>query len=321
MPSQSKQSISEFRRYITFLIIALLSFYIIIPKLNSFADSVKIIKNADLTYIALAIILFTATYFVATISYKLITYFKLRYWPTFIVQVADGFTNRIVPAGIGAVATNALYLSKQTKSRTHASYIALLNNLIGFIAHFLLLFLLLFIYRESPLIIDSLRLPKVTFLWELTAVIVLLATFIFWRKIKKQSIKSYRTLIKVLQLTFARPVKPSLGLASAMLLTALYGLTLYCVMLALNVHLTPIQAFLTLTVSVMAISITPTPGGLGGAEAGLIAAMISFGVGPSQALSVALVYRLITYWLPIIPGAMALKLAANRGYVAKSIKF
>jgi uncharacterized protein (TIRG00374 family) len=321
MTNQKNRKNPNFRKYAFFLIIALLSFYVLIPQLNSFNDSIKTIINADLTYLVWATALFICTYFAATVSYCLITYFKLRYWPTFLVQVADGFTNRIIPAGFGAVATNALYLTKQIKSKTQASYLALLNNFIGFVAHVILLACLLIIYRKTPLILSNVRLPKLTMLGGLIALTVLAVGFLYWRQIKKQSVRSYKTIAKVLQLTFDRPFKLTLGLLAAMLVTSLYGLTLYCVMLALNVHLTIVQAFLVLTVSVVALTITPTPGGLGGVEAGLVAAMVSFGVNSSQALSVALVYRLITYWLPIIPGALALQTVTRRGYLAGKIKF
>jgi uncharacterized membrane protein YbhN (UPF0104 family) len=49
----------------------------------------------------------------------------------------------------------------------------------------------------------------------------------------------------------------------------------------------------------------PIPGGIGGVEGGMIGSFIAFGVSGSLAVLAVLTYRLISYWLPMIPGAFA----------------
>ena len=46
----------------------------------------------------------------------------------------------------------------------------------------------------------------------------------------------------------------------------------------------------------------PTPGGVGGIEAALVACLTAVGVESSVAVSSMLLFRLATYWLPVIPG-------------------
>ena len=46
-------------------------------------------------------------------------------------------------------------------------------------------------------------------------------------------------------------------------------------------------------------SAVPTPGGLGGIEAALSAGLIAVGVDSGTAVSSVLLYRIVTYWLPI----------------------
>jgi uncharacterized protein (TIRG00374 family) len=48
----------------------------------------------------------------------------------------------------------------------------------------------------------------------------------------------------------------------------------------------------------------PIPGGVGGVEGGMIGAFIGFGVSGGLAVLAVLTYRLISYWLPLIPGAI-----------------
>ena len=52
-------------------------------------------------------------------------------------------------------------------------------------------------------------------------------------------------------------------------------------------------------------TLAPTPGGLGAIEGLLIALFVGFGVPSATAVAVVLVYRLINFWLPVIPGLIA----------------
>ncbi|MGZ4177146.1 MAG: lysylphosphatidylglycerol synthase transmembrane domain-containing protein [Solirubrobacteraceae bacterium] len=49
----------------------------------------------------------------------------------------------------------------------------------------------------------------------------------------------------------------------------------------------------------------PLPGGLGGVEAGMVGAFLAFGTHASLAILAVLSYRLISFWLPTLPGAAA----------------
>jgi uncharacterized protein (TIRG00374 family) len=52
-------------------------------------------------------------------------------------------------------------------------------------------------------------------------------------------------------------------------------------------------------------TLAPTPGGLGAVEGLLIAMFVSFGVASTEAVAVVLTYRLINFWLPILPGLVS----------------
>jgi uncharacterized protein (TIRG00374 family) len=49
----------------------------------------------------------------------------------------------------------------------------------------------------------------------------------------------------------------------------------------------------------------PVPGGIGAVDGGMIGALIGFGVGSSLAVVGVLTYRLLSFWLPVIPGVIA----------------
>jgi len=52
-------------------------------------------------------------------------------------------------------------------------------------------------------------------------------------------------------------------------------------------------------------NLLPLPGGIGGVEGGMIGALVAFGVSIELATAAVLLYRLMAFWLPMIPGALA----------------
>jgi len=52
-------------------------------------------------------------------------------------------------------------------------------------------------------------------------------------------------------------------------------------------------------------NLLPMPGGVGGVEGGMIAALAAFEVDAGQAVVAVLLFRAITFWLPMIPGVIA----------------
>ena len=52
-------------------------------------------------------------------------------------------------------------------------------------------------------------------------------------------------------------------------------------------------------------NLLPLPGGIGGVDGGMIAALIAFGVDDAEAIVAVLSYRVFAFWLPTIPGAIA----------------
>jgi uncharacterized membrane protein YbhN (UPF0104 family) len=52
-------------------------------------------------------------------------------------------------------------------------------------------------------------------------------------------------------------------------------------------------------------NLIPLPGGVGGVEAGMIGALIGFGVAGGLAIVAVLAYRAFAFWLPLLPGTIA----------------
>ena len=75
------------------------------------------------------------TYAMAAVAMIGATRARLRNGPTFIVQVASAFTNRLAPAGLGGMATNIRYLERAGAERPEAITAVGVNSVAGFIVH------------------------------------------------------------------------------------------------------------------------------------------------------------------------------------------
>lgn len=95
----------------------------------------------------------------------------------------------------------------------------------------------------------------------------------------------------------------SLGYAAAnrMLDYAALVASLY----AVGAHARPSMVLLAYVISLGLALVPITPGGLGFVEAGLTTILVLAGVGSDQAVLATLLYRLVSYWLPIPVGAFA----------------
>jgi uncharacterized membrane protein YbhN (UPF0104 family) len=302
------------RKNVFLLLIVVTGLYVLAPRMGSFKNSLPAVANADYAYIGLGILAWLSTFFTSALVYKFIALKPLKYHRTLLVQLASGFTNRLVPAGIGTLTLNISYLSKSGHTAVQAASLAALNNFLGFAGN---VFLLLIALAISPVYINNglhIHIHRSTLI--AVAILGLLVLLVIFKKAGSRILKAIKNAVGLITRNIIK--KPSYFLAAlvaSMAVTCGYTLSLYSVGLALNVHISFAQTLLALTLGVAVATITPTPGGLGGAEAGLVAALISLGVASHQALAMVLTYRLIVYWLPIVPGFICLQLALRRRYV------
>ena len=75
---------------------------------------------------------------------------------------------------------------------------------------------------------------------------------------------------------------------------------------ALGLPVPPAHMALAYLAATVAVALIPTPGGLGSVEAALIVALVAAGGPVAVATAVVLAYRIITVWVPLLPGALTL---------------
>jgi undecaprenyl-diphosphatase len=224
------------------------------------------------------------------------------------VQVAAAFTNRLAPAGIGGMSTNVRYLEAAGSPRPVAVAAVALNSATGFVVH------VVGIVAVVPLLGAGgthLRLgdPDLPDQWPvLVAVVVLLAAagLIRWgRRLHRRLAEPVRIAASALVAAVRRPASAAALFAGSAGVTACYAVALTASVRAFGVPLGLPAVAATFLAGAAVASLAPTPGGLGALEAALVAGLTSAGAPTAPVVAAVLSFRLITYWIPIVPGAIA----------------
>jgi uncharacterized protein (TIRG00374 family) len=289
-----------------------LALYALVPQFGDLQSSIDTLEKANINYIAWAFGLSIATYFSAAAVYKFLSYLPIDYFKTLLITVSTSFTNRLLPASTGAIATNIRYFQKVGYSTTQASSITALNNLVGLLGHIAILFVVAGLSGSSFRSIVKIPVSRTVIIFAVLVVSSLIIGVLATPRLRRKAKKIYLSVKEDLTKLFEHPDRFFFALFSAMTITTFYALSLYASALALGVEISVLQAFFVFTIGATAASVTPTPGGIGGAEAGLVAGFVSVGIPADIGLSVSLLFRLITFWIPIIPGFIAFNIATKK---------
>lgn len=297
-----------------FLIIGLLlvaaTLYLVVPQLGFFAASWDKLQTSNPWLLLAAVGCLLLSYLAAASIYKALSPRRLRLAPTYLVQLASSFAGRVLPAGIGSLGVNYLYLRRRGIASGAAATLVATNNLLGFAGHMAWLVAALVWAPKGLLPAVTNRLPSgwLVLAGTIMALVVMAVLYGLRRRIAHFT----RGMQQQLGYFRRQPQRLVLGLLASMVLTACNITIVWLAARALGVPLDFTDAVLVLTVGVAAQSATPTPGGLGGAEAGLTAGLVLVGVPLSDAVAAALLFRLVTFWLPLVVGGLAMVFVVRR---------
>jgi uncharacterized protein (TIRG00374 family) len=154
-------------------------------------------------------------------------------------------------------------------------------------------------------------------------VLVVLAAIIGLAMVVRPARRLIRTVVvpqvqkAVLELREALrdPARLSLSFLGALLMDLAYIVALYASVRAFGSPVSVAVAGAIYLTGTTVASAAPTPGGVGAVEAALIAGLTATGVPNEQAVPAVLVYRVATFWLPVLPGWLAFTLLTRRDVI------
>ena len=284
--------------------------YVAVPQLGFFDTNWSTLLQSDWRLFGISIAFLLVSFAAASVIYVALAPKPLRFWQTYIVQVAGAFAGKVLPAGLGSISLNYLYLRKRGCRQATAGTVVAVNNLLGFIGHGIWLLLVVVLLSDQA---ESLSWNIKPNNWLVPVGITgtVLAVVIFYT-LRRRLRRTIHDVIHQLQTYRAKPLRLLAALAASMTLTACNILIVWLSAQSLDLSLGLLPAAVALTTGILAQTITPTPGGLGGVEAGLVAGLALGGLQLQDAIAVTILYRFVTYWLPLGFGGIALLAAVRR---------
>ncbi|WP_436849092.1 lysylphosphatidylglycerol synthase domain-containing protein [Streptomyces atriruber] len=264
-------------------------------------------QEAEWGWVAAAVGFSTLSYFAAAMSLLGFVPERVPFLRAVAAQVAGSFVKIVAPAAVGGVALNTRFLQRSGVRSGLAVASVGASQLFGLGSHILLL--LIFGYLTGTEKTPSFT-PSRTVIAGLlsVAVLVLVVTAIpFLRKFVVTRVRSlFAGVVPRMLDVLQRPQKLLTGIGGMLLLTLMFVLCLDASVRAFgNEEMTSLSLASVAVVFLAGNALgsaAPTPGGVGAVEATLTLGLIAVGVPKDVAAPAVLLYRLLTLWLPVLPG-------------------
>jgi glycosyltransferase 2 family protein len=301
-------------RSVVTLIASLVAGYLLLGQLGR-VSLLSTLRAADWRWAVLALALSAVTYLGATWSLSGYVPGRLKFRPLVLAQLAGSFVTLVTPAAVGGAALNIRYLQRRKIPAAVAAASVGLSQVVAFVLHLLLLVVFAAITGSQA---HSLQPPTWVY-FVIAALIIIVLTVVAipaGRRLLRARLAP--VLGQVLPRLFAvmqQPRKLAEGIGGALLLTAAYIFCLDACIRALGGSI-PLASTAVVYLTGAALgSAVPTPGGLGAVEAALSAGLTAAGLPGAISVSAVLLFRTVTFWLPVPAGWGAFNYLERHGYI------
>jgi uncharacterized membrane protein YbhN (UPF0104 family) len=288
-------------RSLVTLVATILAAYLLIVQLGR-VNFATLLSKADPLWVLPALGLSALTYVAAALSLSGFVPGRLNFIRTMLAQLAGSFVTLVTPAAVGGAALNIRYLQREKVHPAVAAASVGVAQVVAFVLHLLLLVIFVAITGARS---HSLRPPTWAYFVIAGLVVAALAVAAVprGRRLLRARLapalgQVLPRLIEVLQ----QPRKLAEGIGGALMLTACYILCLDACVRAFGGSLPLTTAAVVYLTGSALGSVVPTPGGLGAVEAALAAGLTATGMAAATAVSAVLLFRLLTFWLPVPAG-------------------
>ncbi len=289
--------------------------YLLLPQVGTIPRLLHAVEGANYWWLAVAFLFGALTFPMAAASYQGAVRERLPFLRTMAVQVASAFTSRTTPGGIGGMGVNLIFLERRGLERSNAIGAVALNQTAGGVMHAVLFFAAIAVLGTSASI-GKVPLPTS---WPVLAGVfgaLVLAGIVIGspfgrRRIVRPTIKVTRDLLRTLR----HPGQAAMLFGGSTGVTLANGCALAAALAAFGADFSAPTVVAVYIAGAALAAPAPTPGNLGAVEAALVAGLTGVGVASTPAVAAVLTFRLLTFWLPMLPGLATFRYLQDRGIV------
>lgn len=291
------------------VVMAIIALNALIPQFAGAGKVWEELRHASVVAAVLALLLSLLPYLGAALALGGSVAEPLPFGPNLAVQIAANFTAIAAPAQVGTMALKGRFLQRRGIPNAVSVAAIGLNTVAAFVVHILVT--AVFVYWAGSSDLSAIRLPSSRTIWlvlgGVVAAVAVMAALPFARKFARESLlPAVRRSIQGVVDVATSPIR-LLGLISGSLIVTLgYLFAMVASVAAFNSDLPVAAVALVYLVGAVVQSVAPTPGGLGPAEAAYIGGLTALGLASERAVAAVLLFRLVTFWLPVLPGWIAM---------------
>lgn len=294
------------------------AFYVLLPQLADVGDSFEAFQEANWWWLSVTVVASLTTYVSAAIALGGAVPQRLPVGTTTLTQLASSFVNRITPANVGGMALNVRFLQKAGVDGTTAAAAVGLDAAVGAVVHIGLMLVFFAWARQSAA--SAFKLPDSSKILVVLAVVLALAGLALatrWGRkfVRHKVLTAVRRTLANLARVARSPTKLACLVGGSALVTLGYVVALAAAVAAFDGGPTFAQVGAVYLGAAAVAAAAPTPGGLGAIEAALVAGLTGVGMTSGPAVAAVLAYRLMTYWLPVLPGWASFHVLERRGVI------
>ncbi|MFC8076412.1 YbhN family protein [Streptomyces sp. NPDC057307] len=229
-------------------------------------------------------------------------------------QIAAGSANHLLPAGLGAHMVTLRFFQGCGISTARACAALALYSLAQPIGRYTLLLTLIAVCPGAIPLGALLPAEYGTLALLLLVGGLALVALALWsvRRLRGLVRDFLRTALTDARALHARPARVLALWTGALAFPALQGCVMVTVARSLQMPVPTVDIMIAYLAAGIVAGIVPTPGGIGSVEAALLIALVGAGSPVSVATAAVLGFRIVTVWLPLLPGALVLAVLVRR---------
>lgn len=289
--------------------------YALLPQLANLSSIREALERADPAWLGVSVLTGLVAILFAGISVVGSSHTPLPFWRTTAVQLAAAFTGRTTPGGVGFFGINLAFMERMSIRRSQAVSVSVLNvaatGVVGGIWSVAGAFGL-----GTAGMLTGISIPHgLPVLAAAGGVVVVAAAVLASPYGRRKAVRPAVRILKNLAATLRQPVRAAQLFGGATAYLAVSGLGLVTSLAAFD-HAIPVFAVLTVFVIGQTFGhIIPSPGGLGAVESLMVGGLVALGIPPTTSVAAVLTSRLLTYWLPVLPGIATFRYLQHRAII------
>ena len=239
-------------------------------------------------------------------------------WRTLQLEVAESVTTMATPESVGGLALTLRFLRVQGLETAQAAAACGLSAFVTTCSGAVII-PVAGVLAAGSIDVGQLESEVPSGQWELILAVIVGAAVVTAAvkapRFRKAVLEWFTKAAAYLREILSHPARGLVIVGGELLTVACQTGCMVLVLLALGapVHLAAIVVVVELAGA--ASNVVPVPGGLGAPEAILVAGLAAMGVHHDEAILAGLLYRLMTYWTPTVPGSWLLVRLFRAGLV------